>query len=151
MKAFAFTGTRQGLTATQHAALEKELLRLRDEGYGVAHNGSAIGADLEAALLCRQIGFRIVAHPSSLITMTAEVPSDELREKAGAKKRDRAMVQEAELLIACPGAREAVQGSGTWYTIGYAERRGLPVRFVWPDGAVTDGRNPPEMHPQKSD
>ena len=138
MNAFAFTGTRAGLTAAQHAALERELLRLRDAGFDVAHNGAAIGADLEAALLCKKVGFRIIAHPSNLITKTAEIPHDEIHEKAAPKKRDRAMVDAAEILVACPGAREPVKGSGTWYTIAYARRRGVPVRFVWPDGEVTD-------------
>ena len=66
---------------------------------------------------------------------TTALPS--VHEKAAPKKRDRAMVDEAEVLIACPGALEPVQGSGTWYTIGYARRRGVPVRYVWPDGKVT--------------
>ena len=136
-RAFAFTGTRKGLTPPQKASLEQVLRGLRAEGFTVAHNGSAIGADLEAALLCREIGFHIVAHPSSLRTATAEIPFDETFEPRDAKRRDRDMVRAAELLVACPVREEEDISSGTWYTIRYAQKRGLPIRFIWPDGAVS--------------
>src|SRR5688572_23267984 len=47
------------------------------------------------------------------------------------------MVREAEVLIACPAGREPKHGSGTWFTIRYAQKRGVPVMFVWPDGEVS--------------
>jgi len=135
MRHFAFTGTRKGLTAAQHAALEVVLRDLKAEGFTIAHNGSAIGADLQAALLCRALGFHIVAHPSKAASATAEIPFDETHPPRTSKKRDRDMVAAAELLVACPVREEEDISSGTWYTIRYAQRRGVPVRFVWPDGS----------------
>lgn len=136
-RSFAFTGTRKGLTPAQRASLQRVLERLHAEGFTIAHNGSAIGADYEAALICRSIGFYIIAHPSSLVTATAQIPFDETHPPAGAKKRDRDMVRAAEVLVACPVRPAEDVSSGTWYTIRYAQKQNVPVKFVWPDGTVT--------------
>lgn len=137
-RAFAFTGTRRGLTQLQEAALEGVLTRLLDEGYAVAHNGSAIGADEQAAKMCTRLGFRVVAHPSTLETQTAEIAADERRKAKAPLTRNKDMVRESSLLVACPATAEPDEHSGTWWTIGYAKKRGIPVAFVWPDGSVRD-------------
>ena len=141
-RSFAFTGTRKGLTPAQHASLQRVLEQLHAEGFTVAHNGSAIGADYEAALLCRSVGFHIIAHPSNIVTATARIPFDETHAVTGARQRDRDMIHAAELLVACPVREEEDVSSGTWYTIRYAQKQNLPVKFIWPNGAVTDEAAP---------
>lgn len=92
------------------------------------------------ARMCYEIGFDVVAHPSTLVTQTADIPCTESRAPAAPLKRNRAMVKESDLLVACPSGREERAGSGTWWTIRYAEKRGVAVRHVWPDGSAGDSR-----------
>lgn len=50
-------------------------------------------------------------------------------------QRNRDIVALADKVIACPPNYERIKsGSGTWATIGFAERAGKPLAIVYPDG-----------------
>jgi hypothetical protein len=51
--------------------------------------------------------------------------------------RNHDIVDETELLIACPGELAEAVRSGTWATVRYARKLGRPIVIFWPDGSVT--------------
>ena len=58
---------------------------------------------------------------------------------APAKKaldRNHDIVDDSDILIACPGEKEEVLRSGTWATIRYAKKQGKSVIIIYPDGEV---------------
>lgn len=48
--------------------------------------------------------------------------------------RNRDIVDETEILIACPGHMHEELRSGTWSTIRYAVKIQRPHIIIWPDG-----------------
>lgn len=126
-----FTGTRRGMTEAQKNALWWFLLhhpRLDRE----FHHGDCIGADAQAHLVARSLGFRIVVHPPASDTLRAWCEGDEVLDPAPYLRRNRAIVDACDVLIACPGGPE-VRRSGTWATIRYAQSRGAPLVLIRPD------------------
>lgn len=113
-----FTGTRAGMSAAQRAQLVLVLDWLLDSHLcmGEFHHGDEPHADREAAAAARAVGVgRVVAHPPT--TLTAR---DLLA-------RNRELVAAVDLLIAAPRTDREVLRSGTWATVRYARRRGIPV------------------------
>ncbi len=52
--------------------------------------------------------------------------------------RNRDIVDETEVLIACPCEMEHQDRGGTWYTADYALKRGKRTIIVWPDGSMKE-------------
>ena len=138
------TASRHGLTAEQHRALAKNLRLLRNErGAQFFHHGDCVGGDYEGACLARGMGYRIIGHPPINDELRAFVESDENRKPAGYLTRDRALVDEVDLLLGCPNTTELPPGptiSGSWYTIKYARRVGTRVAVILPDGSWASER-----------
>ncbi len=130
-----FTGTRDGMTWAQQAALD-EMLQLEGLRF---HHGDCIGADAEAHELAWKYDKHIVIHPPTDDRLRARCVANSIRPERPYHERNRNIVQESDLLIACPKqSTEQFQG-GTWYTIHYAQGIGKIVRIIWPDGSV-EGR-----------
>ena len=136
-----FTGTRHGMTAAQRKTFWKLIAELMPDSF---HHGSCKGADVQAARIVDQVvpDGQVVAHP---------VPDgDDCQEPSGADDevmpgkthfaRNRDIVNDCVLLIACPLHMERRERGGTWYTVERAAKAGNMVRIVWPDGTVVDGR-----------
>ena len=70
------------------------------------------------------------------IDWRAHFPSDEEREPREYLARDRALVDEVDLLIGLPDTNVQRPRSGTWYTIGYAEMVDKPRIVVGPTGRL---------------
>ena len=51
-------------------------------------------------------------------------------------KRNRAIVKRSDILIATPGQREEILHSGTWSTVRYARKKGIPIWKIYPNGIV---------------
>lgn len=136
VKRLAFTGTRSELPEAQVAGLRRELERLQAEGFEVLMHGDCVGADAVAHGLALELGWSVHMFPPNKAGMRAmcegatwvESPQPYL-------KRNRAMVERAQLLVACPWGEEIVR-SGVWATVRYARKRGVVVRVVRPDGDV---------------
>jgi hypothetical protein len=143
-----FTGTRNGTTAPQYATLSA-LLAAYCQGGGVTfHHGCCKGADAEAAALLRRIGkdkVHIVAHPGATagggdsLWLAEHVlkDADEGRGTLTHFARNRNIVAECEILIACPAEMKERQNGGTWYTIRRARKEGRQTIIIWPTGAIT--------------
>lgn len=130
-----FTGTRYGITVAQTTRLSSALRVLKDErGAKYLHHGDCVGGDLQAAHIARDLGYVIVGHPPIAGGFRALFPSDEEREPADYLDRDRAIVDEVDLLIGCPATDTPRRRSGTWFTISDAERTGTKLAVILPDG-----------------
>jgi hypothetical protein len=144
-----FTGTREGMTTSQWMQVQ-DLMR---EHFWVTmpnefHDGDCVGADSQAfhsALLMKNdlgLDVKTHGHPCNLHE----------KYRAGNKHdvtypiypplvRNRHIVQQSDLMLAAPKEYEEVKiGSGTWATIRYAQRKGVRLIVVWPDGTFEDMR-----------
>lgn len=129
------TASRYGITVAQTALLTSALRMLKDvRGAKYLHHGDCVGGDQQAACIARDLGYTIVGHPPIAGGFRAIFPSDEEREPAEYKERDRALVDEVDLLIGCPGTDAPRPRSGTWYTVGYATGTGVRTAVILPDG-----------------
>lgn len=145
-----FTGTRHGMTPSQKVKVRAKLTRYLAIG-AVFHHGGCAGADVEAAAIARELGYRVVRHPGpdparaldpvAAAALVGESVDDETRERASHFTRNRAIVDECSVLIATPLAGEPppMKAGGTWYTINYALRIGKPmsIYLIGPDEKET--------------
>lgn len=108
-----FTGTRHGLSPTQRRALRIWLPRL--QGSKFLH-GDAVGADKQAAHLAGEFfdANMIFALPAGKDPLV----------------RNRRMVKAASLLVAAPFTDQEQLRSGTWATVRYARKKGIPVLML---------------------
>ena len=125
------TGTREGMTAKQYAEVE-EILSEKFGEFTELHHGDCSGVDVQVATIAQKIGYRTVCHPPESNYLRAFHNSDELREPAGYLKRDRAIVDETDLLLVVPLTPVRKPKSGTWYTHNYAKRQSKPVILISP-------------------
>ncbi len=130
-----FTGTREGLSPAQFAALARLVRELRPAR---VHHGSCVGADTAMHRLCVRAGIPVTVHPPDRDRFRAVCgagPLDEVREPKGYLERDRDIAEESSYLVACPLGPES-RHSGTWYTVRHARRIGRPVVAIFPDGRI---------------
>jgi len=135
-----FTGTRYGMTMEQSDSLFRWLDGpLADSD--VFHHGCASGADEEVVLCLKgQSAVTIVAHPSTLsgwFSLAAKDVSDAVWPTKEPLDRNRDIVDNCDVLLACPDGPERVR-SGTWATVRHARRCGKRVVIFWPDGTTTE-------------
>lgn len=127
------TGTRKGMTDAQKATVAR-----LSAGYREVHHGDCVGADVEMHTIAAYAGQRIVVHPPDDDRLRAGSLGDVIRRATPYLQRNRAIVNETDLLLAAPAGPYPQTGpvGGTWYTIRYANGLGQPVLIVWPDGVV---------------
>lgn len=133
-----FTGTRLGLRSAQTSTLLKAFRFFMPS---VFSHGDCVGADDEANAAIEAwhdiIGTQVIIRPcdmpeqrawnrpESAIIYPAEPPLE----------RNKKIVMESDVLIACPGGYVEELRSGTWATIRYAcDLR--PTLIIWPNGKV---------------
>jgi len=129
-----FTGTQKGLTQLQVKRL-RELLVTPSSGSEL-HHGDCVGADAEVAQLAWGFCYKIVCHPPVKRSKRAFVNAHEFREPQEYLARNRSIVDESEIVIACPRSLSEELRSGTWATIRYARNVQRPLAIVWPNGDV---------------
>lgn len=139
-----FTGSREGLSKLQYNSLLKYLTNL-DDVYD-AHHGMCVGADeVFHRLLNKYCDFhcdRIFIHPpkdtkykanaaymDKIVPVTILPPKDYL-------DRNKDIVDASSILVACPKTQVEELRSGTWATIRYARKTGVPVALIYPNGTV---------------
>ena len=93
-----------------------------------------MGADEQAELLARGLGYVTVAHPPTNPHLRAYTTSDITLDPADYLVRNRAIVDAADVMIACPDGPERLR-SGTWATIRYARKVGKDLCVIGPDGS----------------
>lgn len=133
---FGFTGTQRGMTAAQRDALRGYLRGIRGE----FHHGDCIGADSQAHEIADCMGYRIIGHPPSNPSKRAWRTCHELRPEKPYLDRNKDIVLETLLLIACPRETQEIHFSGTWSTVRFARKQSKSVVLIFPDGAVSQSR-----------
>lgn len=130
------TGTRSGMNAVQHAAVEQYLQDLPDGSW--LHHGDCVGVDDEVACLAASLGLTVVCHPPIKTELRAYHRSDEFREPASYFARNRQIVDECDLLLVVPYQNTWQNNGGTWYTHDYAKKTGKPVKVFFPNGTTNE-------------
>lgn len=133
----AFTGTKDGVTPSQGFALSNIFHQLRVDGYYTMHNGDCIGSDAFSAHMWkyRNKG-NIVLHPPTNPKYRAWIDfADVMMPEGDYIKRDHDMVDLSSILVGTPKCEEYLR-SGTWSTIRYARKIGIPRILIYPDGSI---------------
>lgn len=121
-----FTGSQRGTQTGQLHQVRSFLLR-----HDVAefHHGCCVGADVNAHYEACDLGIPIVYHPPTDTSRAVDLRSFEgtWRKPKPYLERNHDIVDETDVLIACPYELEEVLRSGTWATIHYARKVGKPV------------------------
>lgn len=144
----AFTGTREGMTELQKAAVRQLLIDLCPE---CVHHGDCTGSDDEFADICATLVPRpwIVAHPGESarggvndLFRAFNANNDEVLSVRPFLSRNRELVrvlrEPGDTLIATPKQMERQTSGGTWFTIGQAESQGKRRIIVYPDGTCEE-------------
>lgn len=129
-----FTGTRQGMTDRQLAAL-RELIHNHD--LIELHHGDCVGADAQAHEIAMEDCKDVVIHPPSdpkaraYCTNTRRLPRVTFLAEKHYLDRNLDIVTDTSLLIAAPLSLNE-QSGGTWGTIRMAREKGKPVIILDP-------------------
>lgn len=137
-----FTATRHGLTPLQkegvyinlETILSRHIIEFSIERKEVQfHHGKCKGGDRAGLSIAKQFDFWTVAHPSDLTNWTFfDLESDEERSIRPPLERDYNIVNECDIVIACPFEMDEVRRSGTWSTIRCAKRLNKLLVVIYP-------------------
>jgi hypothetical protein len=132
-----FTGTQQGMTPEQLDWISNKLGYLRAPDLSdEAHHGDCIGADAQFHSIAKDFGFLIILHPPLNPEKRAFCFSDNIRPEKDYLERNRAIVDETDILLAAPLESEEQLRSGTWATVRYARKQHKTVLVIFPNGIV---------------
>lgn len=125
-----FTGTRYGMTTSQHAWLKDLLTELqgrKTDPLVEVHHGACMGADEECHTLCLAADISVVLHPPGNPRYRATCDcAVSTRLPAPYLVRNAAIVDASSCLVAMPWEAyepSSVRAGGTWWTVRYARRR----------------------------
>lgn len=136
MLTIGFTGTRNGMTKYQKEKVEEIL---SDLGGTVGVHGDCIGADEDFHNLCVALGMEMNIRPCTYENMRAWTDGDEVDVPKRPMQRNRDIVADADVMIACPPNFDRIKsGSGTWATIGFSRKAEKHLFIVYPDGSVDE-------------
>lgn len=128
-----FTGTQEGLTRPQTTALKLELIQ---RGMWFTH-GDCVGADEQAHVLATNVGYFIAVRPGTTDSKRAHCDGDIVHEPKPNLERNQDIVNDADVLLACPSNEEGeILRSGTWSTIRRARKKGIPIGIIRPSGRI---------------
>lgn len=132
-----FTGTQHGITPPQFDLMVEVLQELHE--VTEAHHGDCVGADYQFSLVVDAIfGFgKITGHPPEDNKKRGFARVDNMRPALPFLVRNCNIVNETDLLIACPKGQHEETRSGTWATIRYARKQKGIIVILWPDGKYT--------------
>lgn len=135
-----FTGTQEGLSRAQTKRLRQALTYLKPREF---RHGGCVGADTEASHMANDLGRCFVIRHTPTDTRKQGASYYDVEEPPEAfLVRNRAIVAQSDVLIACPATSTEQQRSGTWATVRYARKAGKVIYIIRPDGKVE--REPPK-------
>jgi hypothetical protein len=139
-----FTGTRAGMTAAQLDSVRHVLAEFTGPNVTLmGHHGDCIGADAQFHALLKEINATIVVHPP-------DDPKHRAYCNGGLSvvmparpylQRNRSIANASSILLAAPKETEEPapgRGQGTWSTVRYARKVGIPNMIIWTDGSTTE-------------
>lgn len=137
MLRLGFTGTRRGLTKQQQSELHWRFQCLSDVVETRLHYGCCIGADYEAAEIASSFGWFLEGHPPENKKAFRPHPATTVFwPDKPYLVRNQDIVDNCDLLVACPAEKQEILRSGTWATIRRAYKSSKPVLIVYPDGST---------------
>ena len=129
------TGSREGIKGMQDLAL---VMWVADnEAIKIFRHGDCVGIDIEVAAFMR-VAYphcKIVCHPPEKSVLRGYFKSDVTMPVKSYFARNRDIVNGSDILIGFPSHRTRNRG-GTWYTINYAIKIGVPVVIFHANGDV---------------
>ncbi|MEL6348900.1 MAG: hypothetical protein AAFV53_37695 [Myxococcota bacterium] len=134
-KVVGFTGARAGMTPLQLDVFARILQRLQPTRFV---HGDCIGADADAHawIVGSGLALPIRIRPSTSATRAWSEGADEVLPPRKPMLRNRDIVDDAELMVACSPSPSEILRSGTWAAIRYARKKNKPLVIIWPDGSV---------------
>ncbi len=137
-----FTGTQRGTTEQQRRVLSDLLMTYKTPLVDVAIHGDCIGADVDFGYIASCIGYRIETRPGcdwqgntpkrAFSFTDKEYPVEPYLD------RNKKIVEQCNVLFACPGEDREQQRSGTWSTIRYALKVRKPVTIIYPGSNIQE-------------
>lgn len=135
-----FTGTQRGMTAKQKTATRHLLAGMNPCEF---HHGDCIGADADAHELFRELKRgKVIIHPPTNSSKRALCKGNVILAPLPYLDRNKEIVINSDVLIACPGEFEEQLRSGTWSTVRFARKQMRPIFIVFPDGTVKSEEDP---------
>lgn len=133
-----FTGTKDGLNKAQEQALGLLVLKLLNDAKPfIGHHGDCVGADASFHGICLNFGLSVVIHPPIDPKLRAFCTlGSVMRLPKPYLKRNHDIVDETDVLIACPNSSREELRSGTWATVRYARKQRKTIWIVYPDAAL---------------
>lgn len=138
-----------GFTGSQEGPSHRQMgyLRVLLQGFQKVfrelefHHGDCIGADDEAAGVASALGIPLIMHPpdddSRRAFTNKRLVHAQIWYPKGYLARNHDIVNQTELLIACPKEFLEVVRSGTWATIRYARKKGKKILLLdWFGGVM---------------
>lgn len=126
------TGTQSGITPKQRKIVEKILALPKIKEI---HHGDCIGADTNIHEIYKNVNNgKIIIHPPDNDKKRAYNDGDTIHRPYPYLTRNRHIVNESNVLLACPKECEETVRSGTWATIRYARKLGRKVYIIYPNG-----------------
>lgn len=103
---------------------------------GSLDHGDCFGADAQAHILARKLGWRVIIHPPIELQKRAMCVGDEVWPSKPYLVRNHDIVANTDRMVATPRGYSEEMRSGTWATVRYALKIGRTVYVVTPDGDV---------------
>lgn len=138
----SFTGTREGMTASQKRVVVQLLNEMKPDW--VIH-GDCKGADTDFHhLILAFRGGALTSNPPKIEICPSTSESmrsyceyyDVINPAKDSLARDRDIVDKGDKLIATPRTVREESRSGTWYTVRYAKRVNKIVYIIYPNGDI---------------
>lgn len=131
---FGFTGTRYGMTNEQKTNVKNLLLNeIEKKNNIIIHHGDCIGADYDLHNICLDIlqlfneSIQIIIHPPNDKKLRAFCQSNNIQPEKNYLERNKNIVNNCNILIACPFSKNEIKRSGTWMTIRYAKKKNKEI------------------------
>lgn len=138
-----FTGRRDGLSQEQHNALDKFLFKIKKENFNTITTiqGGCIGADEQFYHLSKVYDMYRITYPGHSAKDNTSLSFDysDSNEIAISKtyfERNRNIVNDSYLMVACPYGDDFNKSGGTNYTINYSIKQGKKIYIILPDGKI---------------
>lgn len=137
MANLGFTGTRQGMNATQSKYLPEIIFNLTsDNGIEKAYHGDCRGADTQFHRMMLDKKIPIYICPTFGKDRAFNRHATFVHRAQQALVRNKYIVKQSDYLIATPKEQYEIQRSGTWATVRYGRAAGIPVFVILPDGKI---------------
>lgn len=130
-----FTGTRTELPEPQLQSLRFWLGMRRLHSGMRSRSGDCVGGDKAFHGIVKGFGWYTIGHIPSATQLRAFCDYDEVLKPLPYLTRNRDIVEESNIIVACPKEFEHQPRGGTWYTIDYARKVGKPLLIIYPDGS----------------